>query len=168
MFFIRAWKAKQDLEYYYLYTLIFSLLTNIFFYLLIGLESYFFLLLFVIFYYFLIEKTDLRHVFICNFYLFFYFRVTSNFIFLYSPLFYFTITSNFIPSQSPFFYFSVTNNSIPPSTWQSRAYSIFSLATINEIFFIKAIDKIIKFIAEYVRYWYNFFLQLLALPKHLF
>ena len=72
-------------------------------------------------------------------------------LFFCSPLFYFRVTGNSIPFQSLLFYFRVTSNSISPYTRQSRACHISSLATTNDIFFVKDIDKVIKPIAKHVR-----------------
>ena len=78
------------------------------------------------------------------------------------------MTSNFILLFSPFFYSRVTNNSIPPYNQESRLCRIFCLLAAHDIFVVRAIDKVIKPIAEYVKEWYNFFFQLLNLPKCLF
>ncbi len=51
----------------------------------------------------------------------------------------------------PLFQFKVTSNSIPPCNHQLRVYSISISATADDIFFIEAIDKVIKPIAEHIR-----------------
>ena len=149
--FIEAWEAKWDPDYYCLYVSVFFLPAGAFLCLFVGLESRLFLLLSVILYYSLIEKNDLRHVPIYTFYLFFYFRVTSNSILFYSPLFCFKVTSNCIPPLSFLFHFKVTSNFIPPCIQQSKTYSIFDLVAIDDIFFVGAINKVNNPIAKHVR-----------------
>ena len=49
------------------------------------------------------------------------------------------------------FQFKIISNSILLYSWQLKACSIFILAAADDIFFIGAIDKVIKSIAEYIR-----------------
>ncbi len=51
----------------------------------------------------------------------------------------------------PLFWFRMTSNSIPPCSRQLRVCSISILATANDIFLIRAIDKVIEPIAERIR-----------------
>lgn len=73
-----------------------------------------------------------------------------------------------LPVYSSLFYFRVTNNFIFPCSRKSRAYSISIQPMTGNIFLIRAINKVIKFVAKHVRQWLNLFLQSLILFQYLF
>lgn len=112
--FCKSLESEWDLDYRYLYALLFFLLVGAFFHSLVDLKSCLFLSLSIKFYYSSIKKINLKHISIYTFYSLSLFRVPSNSVLFCSHLFYFRLTSNFILLQSLFFYFRVTSNFISP------------------------------------------------------
>lgn len=101
---------------------------------------------------FINKKLDIWQVIICTFYLWFYSRMISN----------------SIPFCSSVFYSKITSNFILLCNLELKACQISFLMAADDIFVIRAINKVIKLIVKYVKQWHDLFLQLFPLPKRLF